>query len=457
MNDKPQQSCCRCTHGGRNLVVCIDGTSNQFGAKNTNVVELYSQLVKSDEQLTYYNSGIGTYAKPSWRSFKYFLQVIENKIDLAIAIHFERIVLGAYRWLVENYRENDRTFLFGFSRGAYQVRALAGMIEKANNLTPPMTIPKPLRSQTVMSEGNMKSSTDLAAHFKTTFSRKKVQIHFIGAWDTVSSVGLIREKTLPLTYSADHVCFFRHALALDERRVKFLPEYVHGIKSAPSRAYFTTQTRSPDEYTEINGDTKIGPLRIKEVWFAGTHSDMNSPFLWMTYEAASIGLRLEATQVGWKWDDIGEVRESLTSVWRIFEWIPFKRLTYKDETSTTYRLHKGHGRKIQRGQKIHASVALCPKDYEPKAKLAFDDKFKWSKIVGRGSITDIKWTIDLKDYLELDIFDYSMAKDITGRLIRSLASNTEIDPQVLFRLSVMVLSSMFSIVIQGRWDDLRAP
>ena len=41
-------------------------------------------------------------------------------------------------------------------------------------------------------------------------------------------MGIVRGKSPPLTHSADHVCFFRHALALDERRVKFLPEYVHG-------------------------------------------------------------------------------------------------------------------------------------------------------------------------------------------------------------------------------------
>ena len=41
-------------------------------------------------------------------------------------------------------------------------------------------------------------------------------------------MGVVRGKGLPLTNSADHFCFFRQALALDERRVKFLPEYVHG-------------------------------------------------------------------------------------------------------------------------------------------------------------------------------------------------------------------------------------
>jgi hypothetical protein len=53
--------------------------------QNTNVIELYSQLVKDTRQLTYYDSGIGTYAKPSWKSWNYWKQVVENKIDLAIA------------------------------------------------------------------------------------------------------------------------------------------------------------------------------------------------------------------------------------------------------------------------------------------------------------------------------------------------------------------------------------
>ncbi|KAK1223685.1 hypothetical protein PQX77_013443 [Marasmius sp. AFHP31] len=69
----------------RNLVVCIDGTSNKFGEKNSNVVELYSRLVKDDSQLTYYNSGIGTYAKPSWRSFSYYKARTAHVIDMAIA------------------------------------------------------------------------------------------------------------------------------------------------------------------------------------------------------------------------------------------------------------------------------------------------------------------------------------------------------------------------------------
>jgi uncharacterized protein (DUF2235 family) len=55
------------------------------GFQNTNVIELYSQLVKDHRQLTYYDSGIGTYAQPSWKSWNYWKQVVDNKIDLAIA------------------------------------------------------------------------------------------------------------------------------------------------------------------------------------------------------------------------------------------------------------------------------------------------------------------------------------------------------------------------------------
>ena len=72
--------------------------------------------------------------------------------------------------------------------------------------------------------------------------------------DTVASVGIVRGNPFPLTSSAAHICTFRHALALNERRVKFLPEYIDGGSSV-----------SPSDDR---------PVDVKEVWFAGTHSDM---------------------------------------------------------------------------------------------------------------------------------------------------------------------------------------
>ncbi|EJD37473.1 hypothetical protein AURDEDRAFT_73269 [Auricularia subglabra TFB-10046 SS5] len=317
--------------GSRNLVVCIDGTSNQFSTKNTNVVELYSRLIKDEHQLTFYNSGIGTYAKPSWKSWEYFKQVVANKLDLAFALRFEKIIISAYAWLVDNYHPGDRIFLFGFSRGAYQVRALAAMIDtvgllhKGNNDQIPFAYElyaksgdaknnrspeehstawrdiRPLRERVSQryhthkasypwpsrvktneapieravaapegeADGERMASTadpqagatiEMHDQFKKTFSRPAVRVHFVGAWDTVSSVGFIRDKTLPSTTDGmKSVCFFRHALALHEFRVKFLPEYSNG-GAGPTLESIRIQSGSEPH--------------TKEVWFTGSHSDM---------------------------------------------------------------------------------------------------------------------------------------------------------------------------------------
>ncbi|KAJ7887979.1 hypothetical protein B0H13DRAFT_2533677, partial [Mycena leptocephala] len=175
-------------------------------------------------------SHICTYARPSWRSFKYWKQVIDNKIDLAIAWNFERVVLAGYRWLSNHYQPGDKIFLFGFSRGAYQIRALAAMIHKVGLILPGNEEQIPFAYELYADlKTHSKKGYDVeksAQFFKKTFCQENVKIHFLGAWDTVPSVGVVRGKNLPGTdIFNDSVCYFRHALALDERRVKFLPEY----------------------------------------------------------------------------------------------------------------------------------------------------------------------------------------------------------------------------------------
>lgn len=77
----------------------------------------------------------------------------------------------------------------------------------------------------------------------------------------------------------EHVCAFRHALALDELRVKFLPEYANGGAGPPSRDV----EAAPDEKQNVAGQITYEPIEsastikrghIKEVWFAGSHSDV---------------------------------------------------------------------------------------------------------------------------------------------------------------------------------------
>ncbi|KAF8206684.1 hypothetical protein K438DRAFT_446844 [Mycena galopus ATCC 62051] len=254
----------------RNLVVCIDGTSNQFGPNNTNVVEICNRIVKnssSNPQLTYYNSGIGTYARPSLYPLMYWQQALGRTFDLAFAWRFERIVQGAYRWLSDHYKPGDKIYLFGFSRGAHQVRVLAGMIKKVGLMYAGNVEQIPFAYELYSAKDDEKIpqigdalslsnrqmtvelDEDLAKRFKETFSRN-IGVHFLGAWETVTSIGFRWREPLPEMTSCDHICFFRHALALDEHRVKFLPFYVHG------------------------GLSQSESQHIKEVWYAGSHSDV---------------------------------------------------------------------------------------------------------------------------------------------------------------------------------------
>ncbi|KAI9455298.1 hypothetical protein F5148DRAFT_1226410 [Russula earlei] len=468
---------------GRNIVLCFDGTSNQFGQYNTNVVELYSRITKSERQVTYYNSGIGTYARPSWRSLDYITQVANNKIDLMIAWNFDAKVLAGYRWLSEQYLPGDKIFLFGFSRGAYQVRALAGMISKVGLIFPgndeqiafAYELYADLKHDTQkfdtsvkQSDGiesernsagddkaNMDSSERLmAARFKQAFARPNVKVHFVGVWDTVSSVGVIRKKSLPCTDSFDpeHVCYFRHALALDERRVKFLPEYVCGGVSIPNESKFIKLSRrgrdAPDAANDAQqfdsqaqvDDPSIGVAketdskgsgsstsslsRIKEVWFAGLeagnqkNAELNNtavPVLWMGNEAWIAGLGLEPSKVEWEWEKLKYARpqESLLEIF------PFKRISYRDKDSTTWLPHLGQGRTIMPGQKIHASVAFI-QNYQPKAKFSVDvEGGDWIRILGTGRQDSFDWTDPIRDLMELDLFNPASVKRLVASIIRN--------------------------------------
>ncbi|KAF4571712.1 hypothetical protein EYR36_009055 [Pleurotus pulmonarius] len=124
-----------------------------------------------------------------------------------------------YEFLMQNYKAGDRICIFGFSRGAYTARALAGMIHKVGLLPAcnHQQVPFAYKMFKRADETGWKQSNT----FKKAFS-VDVDIEFIGVWDTVNSVGLIPRR-LPFTTSNTIVRTFRHAVALDERRAKFKP------------------------------------------------------------------------------------------------------------------------------------------------------------------------------------------------------------------------------------------
>ncbi|KAF8878555.1 hypothetical protein BD779DRAFT_1676817 [Infundibulicybe gibba] len=420
---------------------------------------------------------------------------MSNKVDTAIAWNFENIVLSAYRWLSAHHKEGDRIYLFGDSirspsiglsfelmsrycrvlEGAYQVRALAGMIHKVGLILPGNEEQIPFAYQlyadhhseeyedpadasgasniveylkttflrksprSVINGDAVKTSNvetfNMAKRFKQTFSRKgDVRVHYLGVWDTVSSIGLARSKSLPLTDTCEHFCYMRHALALDERRVKFQPEYACGGESwIPNRAQQPNANASmepPRDNAGLEGgniamvrdELKSRP-RVKEVCGGGikSNTELNNaaiPALWMGNEAVTAGLDLTPSRAEWDWDKLKEDRptESLSFVWRILEAYPFRQLSYKDVGSTCRRFHLAKPRIIQPGQKIHASVAFVGDGYYPKAKFSKGIPNGWDDIIGKGFIMAFEWTDALGDLLELDLFDHSSIPDIMDQL-----------------------------------------
>jgi len=249
---------------GKNIVICCDGTGNQFSQNNTNIVEIFS-LVKnnSPEQVAYYDPGVGT-----WGTLKDKLKGYVFGWGLQINIE------DAYRYLMNNCRPDDRIFLFGFSRGACTVRCLANMIHKcgllfrgSNNL---------VRYASKIYNGQHNES--LAAEFKNTFSQN-IPVYFIGIFDSVSALGLIYGRNNSFDEKLSHeVCYGCHALAVDEKRRKFYSSLW-------------------DESGKQENQT------IEQVWFPGVHSDVGGgydedelaqiPLKWMLTKATACGLLLK--------------------------------------------------------------------------------------------------------------------------------------------------------------------
>ncbi|KZP06946.1 hypothetical protein FIBSPDRAFT_841671 [Athelia psychrophila] len=333
---------------GQNLVLTVDGTLDTFGFYNTNIIELYSRLEASDKQCNYYNSGVGTRTTNPNSAWKWITQNVDNAFDLPVARNFEKVILAAYRWLSERYKPGDRIFLFGFSRGAYQMRVLAAMIAKvglmqggneeqiplcvvnSTPLTPTLTARRAFKLY------KTKDNERKASRFKDTFSMKDVGVHFLGVWDTVSSVGLVGNKILPMTDEWEHIGIFRHALALDERRVKFIPECVMRKEHFDKRNKPVNFDNESVNIFTASGE-KIKVMRLKEVWFAGSHSDV-APLLWMVNEAAIAGLLLTQSTVEWKVRDLETAKphRSLHSFWWALECLPLHRQSRSSRSETSH-------------------------------------------------------------------------------------------------------------------------
>jgi uncharacterized protein (DUF2235 family) len=139
-------------------------------------------------------------------------------LDMAIGSGLGDHIRDAYRFLMQNYREGDKICLLGFSRGAYTVRCLAGMLHKVGLL--PASNSAQINFAYDFFKDDTPNGWKMSAEFKKTFCTD-VNVYFVGLWDCVASVGFLPRK-LPFSKSpTNSIHYFRHAMGLDEHRAKF--------------------------------------------------------------------------------------------------------------------------------------------------------------------------------------------------------------------------------------------
>ncbi|MFT5484440.1 MAG: hypothetical protein ACI9GW_003105, partial [Halieaceae bacterium] len=296
------------TSVGKNIVICADGTWNRPEEKldedyPTNVLRLARAIrpaTANGGQTVFYDWGLGSY---------------HDKTSAGITgAGIQKNIQDGYRYLVQNYSTGDKIFLFGFSRGAYTVRALCGLIYNCGILKREFARHIPDAWDMYRADGEENAPASAAAKsFRKEKCHRSRRVHFSGVWDTVGALGIPvsflglfnREDEFYDTKMGSNITFARHAMAIDEVREDFLPTIWQ-----PRR--------------EVD---------LKQVWFAGVHCDVGGsyqpdekrkttasdiPLRWILNQASLAGLTVESHLL----DSIGDdtqsgLHKSRTSYFRL--------------------------------------------------------------------------------------------------------------------------------------------
>jgi len=272
---------------GRRIALFLDGTWNTAN-DNTNVYRMKSLCAECSDQISYYSAGVGT-------------QHGERLSGGMFGYGLDAEVIQAYEWLVDNYSPGDRVFVFGFSRGAFTARSLAGFISKCGLLKPgaPISL-KQLYGRYKKSSApytilHLEKMTDENLSLEDKWLKKysmAIPIWFQGVWDTVGALG-VPFGNIPVI-SRSNYGFLEtdlrindarayHALAIDEHREAFAPTL---WSKAVVKGAATYPPRSLDD--------------VEQRWFAGAHADVGGgyengllaqiPLRWLMQKARIHGL-----------------------------------------------------------------------------------------------------------------------------------------------------------------------
>ena len=303
---------------GRKIILLSDGTGNSAAKVwRTNVWRTFEALdLSGNDQVAFYDDGVGT------SSFKP-MAILGG----AFGFGLRRNVIALYKFACRNYRDaDDELFGFGFSRGAFTIRIVMGLIDsqglvKADNEAELHSLASAAyRAYRRDRYHNLKFEAPyqwirnkFGPHYPPKEVRKGVKIRFVGVWDTVAAYGMpVTEMAtgihkylwpieLPDNHLATSVTRACQALSLDEERTTFHP-----------------QLWNEETGNAVNGDAANGNAaaaepargrfikdeRLSQVWFAGVHTNVGGgypddalayiPFVWMITEAKRCGLKFKS-------------------------------------------------------------------------------------------------------------------------------------------------------------------
>lgn len=379
----------------KNIVLCSDGTGNRGGKdRGTNVWRLFKAVDRlghresenNPVQVVFYDDGVGT------EDFKLF-----KVLGGAIGWGLSRNIQDLYTHLVKVYEPGDRLYLFGFSRGAFTVRALAGLICRCGIVDRHRCLSDDRVREKVkeaFKAYRLAINNRTGAHeFKAVNAARvdkirgrphDVPIQFLGVWDTVDAVGLPVDELVDaldrvLKYVTPSVRFrFEnhalhplvqkacHAVAIDDERHTFHPVLWDENLS---------KGKADEYYQDAGIDPPAPEERIEQVWFAGVHSNVGGGYPkdqlalvtldWMMTKAQEEGLKF--TEEDWKGfqreaNVHGKLYDSRAGLAAYYRYKPRDLNDYGPK----YRLKQGDKSKPVR---LHASVlrriARSTEDYAP--------------------------------------------------------------------------------------------
>lgn len=256
----------------RKLVLCFDGTWNTV-KDHTNVSRIHAAIEnipvnrRGDFQLRYYDEGVGT---------RWYDRVRGGGLGWGLSTN----VCQGYAWLIEHYQDKSEIFLFGFSRGAFTARSLAGLIGRCGVARMPSegrNAVKALSKEAHKIYRSSKQPNEESKQFLKEKSRR-VSVKFIGVWDTVGALGVpgfnIFETKFHDTELGKDVENAFHALGINEHR----------------KAYKATL------WTENPGNA-----RVEQRWFPGAHANIGGGYeddllpdlslAWIAASAEKCGLK----------------------------------------------------------------------------------------------------------------------------------------------------------------------